>query len=434
MTSLIGLQLGNYRLLSLVGQGGYADVYKAEHVHLQSAAAVKVLKVHLDATEHTNFLQEAKLVESLKHEHIVQMKEFGIEGSAPFLVLEFASNGTLRQRYPQGTILPVDVIVSLVKQIAAALHYAHTHNVIHRDIKPENILLGDNDNILLSDFGIAVMMQSRTQNVVGTVDYMAPEQFQGHPVPASDQYALAVLVYEWLCGSRPFTGTQKEVAQQHLYHYPPPMRDKVQGITPAIESVVFKALAKEPQKRYADIQSFAQALEQTCLSPNDLHMSFNVGVTTEPISPVHNPLWEQSSLVRHSRGGARVFGNFFGRLNAKDSFFMLTGAGIDVLASVMLGIFVAVLGLGELSWWIWLLSLVGSVTARRWYISTEEKLVHTLLGVLLSLYWCIAAGALVDAVESKVKLGCIPPAGVVAILVLMVSALVHFTYSRRQGF
>src|SRR5207244_7259461 len=139
--------------------------------------------------------------------------------------------------------------------------------VIHRDIKPGNILLGENKELLLSDFGNAVIAHSTesmpTQDKTGTYQYMAPEQFLGKPRPASDQYALGVVVYEWLCGELPFNGPSLlEVAVQHVQAPPPLLRAKVPSISPVIEAAVMKALAKDPKDRFESVQAFADALEQ----------------------------------------------------------------------------------------------------------------------------------------------------------------------------
>jgi len=178
----------------------------------------------------------------------------------------YAPNGTLRQRYAPGTRLPLPTILSYVRQVADALHYAHEAKVIHRDIKPENMLVGRRDEVLLSDFGIALIAQtsrqSSTEEVAGTAAYMAPEQIEGRPLPASDQYALGVVVYEWLCGELPFRGTFKEVCTQHLFVAPPSLREKVPLLSASIEQVVMKALAKEPQQRFVDVRAFADALEE----------------------------------------------------------------------------------------------------------------------------------------------------------------------------
>ncbi len=157
-------------------------------------------------------------------------------------------------------------MLSYATQIAQALHYAHSQKIIHRDIKPENILLGRSREALLSDFGIALVSQtSRSQvsaNIVGTVAYMAPEQIQGKAGQASDQYALAVVVYEWITGERPFQGSFTEIAVQHAVTPPPPLRLKRPDLPPEVEEVVLTALHKDPQQRYPHVQAFAAALEQ----------------------------------------------------------------------------------------------------------------------------------------------------------------------------
>ncbi|HEY6284413.1 MAG TPA: protein kinase, partial [Ktedonobacteraceae bacterium] len=269
MTNRQGQRLGNYRLIRLLGQGGFAEVYLGEHVFLGTQAAIKVLLVRLTDEEMEGFLKEARTIAGLTHPNILRVLEFGVENNVPFLVLEFAPNGTLRKRVPKGSILPLTVIVPYVSQIASALQYIHTRKLIHRDIKPENLLLGTNYEVLLSDFGLAIGAQSsRSQSmkdVAGTVAYMAPEQVKGRPSPASDQYALGVTVYEWLCGSPPFNGTFTEIVSQHMSVPPPSLRSKIPGISPEIEQVVLKALAKDPQQRFTSVQTFANALEQAVL-------------------------------------------------------------------------------------------------------------------------------------------------------------------------
>src|SRR5205807_1232699 len=160
--------------------------------------------------------------------------------------LDYALNGTLRQRHPKGGALPLPLIVAYTKQVADALQYAHDEKVIHRDIKPENMLLGRRNEILLSDFGIALVAQSSryqsAQEMAGTMAYMAPEQIQGKPRPASDQYALGIVVYEWLSGDRPFHGSLTELVGQHLSAPPPPLCEKVPELPLTIEDVVLTAL------------------------------------------------------------------------------------------------------------------------------------------------------------------------------------------------
>lgn len=266
MADRVGQQLGNYQLTRLLGEGGFAEVYLGEHIHLGSQAAIKVLHSQLSSDDIDGFRKEARTIVRLIHPNIVRVLEFGIEGKTPFLVMDFAPKGTLRQRHPKGTVLPLETIVSYVKQMADALQYAHDEKLIHRDIKPENMLIGRRNEILLSDFGIAIVAQSSryqsTQDMAGTIAYMAPEQIQAHPRPASDQYSLGIVVYEWLTGERPFHGSFSEIAIKHTLVPPPPLHEKMPTISRDVEQVVMRSLAKDPHNRYVNVQDFANALEQ----------------------------------------------------------------------------------------------------------------------------------------------------------------------------
>ena len=263
MPDRVGQQIGNYRLIRLLGEGGFAEVYLGEHIHLGTEAAIKVLTARLSSDEIEQFRNEARTIARLKHPHIVRILDFGVDNGTPFLVMDYVANGTLRQRFPRGTQLSPETILPFVTQIAAVLQYAHDQKLIHRDVKPENMLL-DGENVLLSDFGIAVVAHSsrslNTQDQAGTLPYMAPEQLQGKPRIASDQYALGVVVYEWLTGTRPFNGMSWEIVSQHFSTPPPPLREKVPTLTSEIEQVVLKTLEKEYEKRFASVQEFAQAL------------------------------------------------------------------------------------------------------------------------------------------------------------------------------
>jgi len=261
----VGQQFGNYRLVSLLGQGGYAEVYLGQHVRLSLQAAIKVLHAYLSGSEAEHFQQEAETIAKLTHPSIVRVLDFDVQEGVPFLVMDYAPNGSLRWRYPKGSVVPPPQIVSSVKQVAAALQYAHEQKFIHRDVKPENMLISRHEEVLLSDFGLVALAHSSaslsTQEAVGTLTYMAPEQIEGHPRAASDQYALGVVVYEWLCGSRPFEGSATEVMVQQLTMPPPPLHEKVATIPLGIEQVVLRALAKEPKERFASVRDFAVALE-----------------------------------------------------------------------------------------------------------------------------------------------------------------------------
>src|SRR5207248_3721052 len=162
---LIGQQLGNYRLTALLGKGGFARVYLSEHIFLgsQAKAAIKVLnETKLSDEDRQNFITEARTIRKLNHPHIVKLLEFGIElskhvdGSIPYLVMDYAPEGTLRNRHPFKTVVPIQQIVTYVDQVAEGLQYAHDQGTVHRDLKPENMLVIGANHIVLSDFGIAV--------------------------------------------------------------------------------------------------------------------------------------------------------------------------------------------------------------------------------------------------------------------------------------
>jgi serine/threonine protein kinase len=290
MADHIGQQIDNYRLLRLLGEGGFAQVYLGEHNYLGTQAAIKLLSMRMARNDIAQFQQEARLLANLTHPHIVRILDFGVAEQTPYLIMEYAPGGTLRMRHPKGTRLPVPTIVEYVKQIAEALQYAHEQKLIHRDIKPENMLVGRNGNILLSDFGIALIAQSSRyqslQDMAGTIAYMAPEQIEAHSRFASDQYALGIAVYEWLSGSRPFDGSFAEIAVKQCATPPPSLCERVPTLSPALEQVVFTALAKKPEERFASVHDFANALEKVCLNASTelLHSQSESIDTSEAIS------------------------------------------------------------------------------------------------------------------------------------------------------
>ncbi|MBV9711334.1 MAG: serine/threonine protein kinase [Ktedonobacteraceae bacterium] len=264
-----GQKLGNYQLERLLGHGGFAEVYLGKHIYLNTQAAIKVLQRQFNDEGLENFLQEARIIAGLKHPHIVRVLEFGVEEQRPFLVMAYAPHGTLRRRYSRDKTLSPPVVAPYVRQIADALQYAHERKIIHRDVKPENMLLDDDNAVLLSDFGLAVRERSTYRSVhstdsAGTTIYMSPEQLRGKPCAASDQYALGVVIYEWLCGCLPFDGPDISVVVQHLHESPVPLREHVPALSEEVEAVVLRALEKDPKQRFASVQELALAFEEAC--------------------------------------------------------------------------------------------------------------------------------------------------------------------------
>ncbi len=300
-------QVGRYALHRKLGRGGFADVYLGEHPYLRTQVAIKIMR-SFDEADVDTFLAEALLVAQLRHPHIIRVLDFDLEGETPFLVMDYAPNGTVRQRYPEGVQMEPHIILAYVEQVVDALDYIHGLRLIHRDVKPENLLLGANGEVLLSDFGISIAarrMVVRTRTIVGTVAYMAPEQIRGRPCMASDQYALGVMVYEWLCGVRPFRGTARSIAQQHLSARPPSLCERVPGLPPAVEQVVFRALAKNPRYRFESVLAFADALREAFEEQEVLTVTESL-----PAQPVHPYQIEAGGAipVRAMRGQERKTG------------------------------------------------------------------------------------------------------------------------------
>jgi serine/threonine protein kinase len=269
----IGQQIDGYRLIKLIGKGGFSYVYKAEALDASNPHRVVAIKIlHLDAPSIYLYQMrnEAMQAQKLNHPNIVKIYYFETTKTPHYLIMEYASQGSLRS-YLEGKQLSLDIIVSYTKQISEALDYMHKKNLIHRDVKPENILLGDNNKILLSDLGIAIAPSNVQEQEInhsyqtGTLAYMAPELFQKQQASAkSDQYALGVMVYEWLCGQRPFNGSRAELQKKHINEHepPPPLYVKGKDVSSYVEDVIRKALEKEPEKRYLSIRDFAYTLEK----------------------------------------------------------------------------------------------------------------------------------------------------------------------------
>ena len=163
----------------------------------------------------------------------MRILDYGVKAGIPYLVMNYTPHGSLRKQYAHGSRLQVETIVDYVQQLVEALDYIHRQGLVHRDVKPENILLGINGEILLSDFGIAFVARHASpasiHDFTGSFSYTAPERFQGFAIPASDQYALGVVVYEWLAGERPFRGSPEQIIRQHLYNSPPSLQFEVSG-------------------------------------------------------------------------------------------------------------------------------------------------------------------------------------------------------------
>jgi tetratricopeptide (TPR) repeat protein len=282
-TDYRGRSLGNYRIGKKLARGSFGEVYLAEHVLLPRVAAIKFLHAEWGASEQQRqeFLQEAKLLEALKHTHILPLYDAGInqEDFPPYLIAAYAPGGSLRERMRQCMgHFPLEEALTIIEQVGQALQHAHMQPrpVIHRDLKPENILFDSEGRALLADFGIAVTLtanETRQVNVKGTLPYMAPEQFEGYASSKSDQYALGCLAYELITGRRPIQAMGSGWIAWALQHQqtPPPLSQVRADVPRHIELAILKALAKDRDERHPDIEHFLRALRTAPHDPAQYH-------------------------------------------------------------------------------------------------------------------------------------------------------------------
>ncbi|HSN76787.1 MAG TPA: tetratricopeptide repeat protein, partial [Anaerolineae bacterium] len=267
--------LGDYTITRLLGRGGQAEVYEGFDSDLDRAVAIKVIlpSVSGEPGFEERFRREARLVASLRHPHIVQVFDFDVADGKPFMVMEYLKGDTLKARLAglrsRGQTMPLPEIARILDALAGALDYAHGRGAIHRDIKPANILFTEQDEPVVVDFGIARLLSEAGQltvqgQIVGTPAYMAPEQARSEPVDAKcDQYALGVVLYEMATGRTPFQGeSPTALLMQHVNTTPPPPRSLNADLPDAVQGVLLKALAKQPEQRFPVMGDLAVAFRQ----------------------------------------------------------------------------------------------------------------------------------------------------------------------------
>jgi serine/threonine-protein kinase len=267
--------LGEFTIKRLLGRGGMAEVYEGFDADLERAVAIKVLLPTTSGEPgfEERFRREARLVASLRHPHIVQVFDFDVVDGKPFMVMEYLKGGSLKERLAdlrsRGENVPLAEIARLLDALAGALDYAHGRGAIHRDIKPANILFTEAGEPVIADFGIARLLGDTSQltasgQIIGTPAYMAPEQARGDEVDAGcDQYALGVVLYELATGRTPFQGdTPTALLMQHVNSPPLPPRSLNPNLPAAVETVLLRALAKEPGQRFPSMTDLATAFRR----------------------------------------------------------------------------------------------------------------------------------------------------------------------------
>ncbi len=273
MAGLIGQNFGRYQILERLGEGGMATVYKAYDTRLEREVAIKVIRREAFPPEEMELLlkrfeRESKSLAKLSHPNIVGVIDYGEHEGLPYLVMVYLPGGTLKSRLGR----PMDwrEAVQMILPIAHALDYVHDHNIINRDVKPSNILLTDKGQPMLTDFGLVKIFGEQQKDAtltssgtgLGTPDYMAPEQWTGEPTAQSDLYSLGVVLYEMITGYRPYIAdTPAGVLLKQATEPLPLPKQYIPDLPKDVESVLLRALAKEPRDRYPDMHTFIEELQ-----------------------------------------------------------------------------------------------------------------------------------------------------------------------------
>ena len=271
MSTLVGMQLsGRYRLDAQIGAGGMSTVYRAFDQTLERQVAIKLMhrEIASDSDQLERFRREARAVAQLSHPHIVGVIDAGEDEGRPYIVFEYVEGETLKERIRRMGRLPVDEAIAYAIEIARALGCAHSHHIVHRDVKPQNVLIDGEGSAKVTDFGIARTLDqdglTADGRVLGTTDYVSPEQALGHDVNGqSDIYSLGVVLYEMLVGDVPFHGeNQVSVAMKHVREDIPDLQSRRPEASATLASVLDRMTDKDLKRRYPDIPSLVTDLEE----------------------------------------------------------------------------------------------------------------------------------------------------------------------------
>ncbi len=270
MTISPGENVGPYRITEQLGSGGMATVYKSYQPALDRYVAIKVMHAMFKGNPQffERFQREARIVAKLEHPNIIPIHDFNEHNGEPYLVMRYVEGDTLKTQM-DGQIMPVDQLLHIIRPVCSALHYAHDQGILHRDIKPSNIMMTNDGSIFVTDFGLARIMEAGESTLsqdmmVGTPQYISPEQAQGVKEldGRTDIYSLGVILYEMLTGRVPFSAdTPFATVHDHIYTPLPPPSSVNPEITPQVERMLLKALAKNPEDRYPSAKDLLEAVE-----------------------------------------------------------------------------------------------------------------------------------------------------------------------------
>lgn len=364
--TLSALQNGRYRILRLLGSGAMGEVYLVEDTRINRQVAIKVVRAEAAAYPNSDaardaarlFQREARAIAQLNHPNILPLFDFGEENlndaTLTYMVMPFCSEGSFSnwlQEQGNPASIPLNDIAQLVYQAADALQFAHDHGIIHLDVKPSNFLIRsrqDNPNrpdLLLADFGVAKLSATTShssQAVRGTPIYMAPEQWRGQAVPATDQYALAVMAYRLLTGHYPFEGRSEQIMYQHLTATPQPPGTFDPRIPADLDAVILRALAKNPQDRFASISQFARAFQQAADSNGN--STSQTTVTMNGLEQVSNDITSNGKSTSQTTVTASTMNNkmtissrpTLSRFKASALLYLIATASLGLLAGILL--------------------------------------------------------------------------------------------------
>jgi serine/threonine protein kinase len=268
MTDLVGQSLGQYQILSEIATGGMSTVYLARQTSMNRDVAIKVLPrtfLH-DNTFLERFNREVDIIAHLQHPHILPVYDYGQFSEMPYIVMAYLRGGTLTDKIKREGAMDTAEVARITREIADALDYAHSKGIIHRDFKPGNVLLDEQGNTYLADFGLAKLRESssqitRTSAMLGTPAYMPPEQADSSELTAAaDVYALGVTVFQMLTGRVPFEGSTTQILIAHAMQPIPNIRDFRPSLSPETQNIINRAMAKNPAERYGSAGKLAQGL------------------------------------------------------------------------------------------------------------------------------------------------------------------------------